>query len=127
MIVLAPRSSYRQDMHMAHRFLAPALGNCSADGTTKCLRYRIGVAPEASRQGLEGLHQRIVYNLLHGAALAVALGDSDQIKRWPLGHVAPVGNGKRHGYRTGKTEPPALGDGAGVGFHQKRAVLVDAT
>src|SRR5262245_33730833 len=127
MIVLAPRSSYRQDMHMAHRFLAPALGNCGADGTTKCLCYRIWIAPEASRQGLEGLHERIVYNLVHGAALAVALRDADQIKRRTLGHVTPVGDRKRYGYRTGKTEPPALGDGAGVRFHQKRAVLVDAT
>src|SRR5262245_43897226 len=127
MIVLAPRSSYRQDMHMAHSWLSPPLGNWRADGTTKCLCYRIWIAPEASRQGLEGLHERIVYNLVHGAALAVALRDADQIKRRTLGHVTPVGDGKRHGYRTGKTEPPALGDGAGVGFHQKRAVLVDAT
>ena len=44
-----------------------------------------------------------------------------------LDEFAFVGDGQRHRNHPGKAQPPAVGDGAGVGLDQQRAVLVDAS
>src|SRR5262249_60403913 len=56
--------------------------------------------------------------------LAVALRNTDQIKRWIFDHFASVGDGDGHGNGTREAQPSAIGNGARLGFHQKRTIFV---
>ena len=111
---------------MAHGFLAPALRDCSPHPATHGLRHRIRVAPPAPRQGFNRFQDGIVHDLMHQTTVTVALGNADEIKRRILDQLTLVAHRDCHRNGAGKTQPPAVGDRAGIGFDQQHAILVDA-
>ena len=65
---------------MAHGLLAPALGYCSPNGATHCLRYGVWIAPPCARQGFKGFQNGIVDSFVQKAAITIALRNTNEIE-----------------------------------------------
>ena len=112
-------------MNEANRLLAPMLVDDGPHRAAHRFRHCVGIAPPRPRQALDGGNHRIEHDLVDHLAGRILLGDADEINLGIVGQFALVGDGDGDERAAGKSHPPPLDHGAGLGILQDVAILVE--
>ena len=114
----APCSAHHtvKHLHVAHRLLAPALGDRRAHRAPHGFADAVGIAPARPRHALESLDHGVVdASRASTAPSRSRSGNADELDLRIGGKLALVGERQRDRDDAGKAEPPPVGDGARVG------------